>query len=306
MNYGFSANDAIDFMMELGGVELHTSTIGLDAGGVTAAIWQFSRVAIDFPPTDFHLLGFGLHGELSGRQSMPGLAGREDFRVSPGSAFYIPAGRPVIMSASGDAAALYLMLNSELMQRAVREIGPDGHSGIEKFLGFNRRFPPWFPRLAWEVFRETTIPRPAASEIINGAGKLAAVALVRDRNEANNTATVARSPTVFSDDIASQIIEEIEADLRSAPDLPAIAEAHGLGRDVIDQGFQAMTGLNMTDFRQSARVNRAFYMLVYTEHTLTSVAQSVGFSNADALSTTVQADLGVDINAIRAEGVVRP
>lgn len=300
---GFSAEDAINFMMELGGAELLMSTVGLPVKGLTVAVWQLDRLALTMPPTDFHLLAMGLTGNHAGHQSFEALAGASEIRISPGNVSYVPNGQSVLFSGTGDAVVMHLMVDGALMERALEESYSDAADQMAQpwqWKGFNQRVAPAISALGMTILREASLARDGVEMMLDGLSSRLAVALAQDRlGHGGKIKTLA--PAGLGETLVSQIITRIEDNLGEQPDPGTLAFDTGLGADLIENGFKVSVGETIRDFWSSARVNRAFCMLVFSSADGVEVARASGFEDEKDMALTIEQVLGHTLSDLRPE-----
>lgn len=291
---GFGPRDAIDFISELGGAELLTSTIGLALPDVTVSVWQVDRLVLNMPPADYHMLGLGLYGVHQGHQSYDQLQGPEEITISPGGLFYVPAGQSVLFSGKGDGALIYLMLESTLMDQATLEASNSAIQTAEGFAGFNRRTLPRLTTLALSVFRELSLARPGFEQVIGGAVKMIASDLSRDRL-ATLKGEKPLADEALEESRVAAIVEMIEADLNEPVNAEALSARFGLGQALIARGFEAATGTTLSGYRDTARANRAFFMLESGKYTIDDIVKAAGFETEAHLEDGFEAEFGYSV-----------
>ncbi len=302
-DHALEAEDAIRFMMEMSGAELLSSTLGLATPGVTIAVWRYDRFALDTPPADFHVLGFGLSGKYVGHQSFESRIGSEQITVSPGTMFYVPSNQSVLMSGSGATACLQVMLDGILMNQAVTKISADTQSTCD-FPGFNQRLIPRISAIAQKMFQELTVVQEGVEDFISSLANILTLEIVRELMSIAQRSLVTKSGGL-AEPLVARIIECIEGELYRTINIKALSEEIGLDGPLIEKGFEATTGITLANYTLHARLNRAFFMLAHETTPLDDIAQQVGLADDAALADFIEQQLGYGVTQLRPSSMLR-
>ena len=102
-------------------------------------------------------------------------------------------------------------------------------------------------------------------------------------------------------DSAQYIIHLIENQLANAPTLATIGKELGMSQGALTQILKRQTGKNYSELLLEQRMKRAKELLVYTNKTITEIAEETGYTDLFYFSKTFKKNNGISPNEYRKE-----
>lgn len=102
-------------------------------------------------------------------------------------------------------------------------------------------------------------------------------------------------------DSAQYIIHIIENQLANAPTLATIGKELGMSQGALTQILKRQTGKNYSELLLEQRMKRAKELLVYTNKTITEIAEETGYTDLFYFSKTFKKNNGISPNEYRKE-----
>jgi two-component system, response regulator YesN len=102
-------------------------------------------------------------------------------------------------------------------------------------------------------------------------------------------------------DSAQYIIQIIEKQMAKAPTLATIGKELGMSQGALTQILKRQTGKNYSELLLEQRMERARELLVYTDKTITEIAEETGYTDLFYFSKTFKKNNGVSPNEYRKE-----
>ncbi len=102
-------------------------------------------------------------------------------------------------------------------------------------------------------------------------------------------------------DSAQYIIQIIEKQMANAPTLATIGKELGMSQGALTQILKRQTGKNYSELLLERRMERARELLVYTDKTITEIAEETGYTDLFYFSKTFKKNNGVSPNEYRKE-----
>lgn len=102
-------------------------------------------------------------------------------------------------------------------------------------------------------------------------------------------------------DSAQYIIHIIENQLANAPTLATIGKELGMSQGALTQILKRQTGKNYSELLLEQRMKQAKELLVYTNKTITEIAEETGYTDLFYFSKTFKKNNGISPNEYRKE-----
>lgn len=103
-------------------------------------------------------------------------------------------------------------------------------------------------------------------------------------------------------DLAREVVSYVRHHLSEAIRTEDIAQALHLSRSYLSTRFKKEQGADLTDFIQAVKVNEAKYLLRYTDRSLLTISDYLGFSSQSHFSRVFKAQTGLAPGNFRKQG----